>query len=76
MTREIPKAGPAADLLDAVNSLRAGLMAGADAAVAAAESAAAAAQAHLAVVKSLRAAAQSYDQALSVFTQPNHPNDS
>lgn len=73
MAIEVPKAGPTADLVDVINTLRAGLMAGADAAVAQAEAAVSAAQANLAAIKSLRDAARSYDQALSVFTQPSLP---
>ncbi len=51
MAIEVPKAGPTADLVDVINTLRAGLMAGADAAVAQAEAAVSAAQANLAATQ-------------------------
>lgn len=74
MVREGPRAGVAADELDAIASLRAAVSAMADTAVESAEAAVAVSQAHLATVKSMRAALQNYDHALTVLSRG--PTDS
>lgn len=73
MTRETPRAGEAADQLDAIASLRAAVSAMADSAVDAAESELAVAQAHLSAMKSMRAAIRSYDRALTVLSVSTDP---